>query len=182
MRTTKYILSVALAMFSLAFMPALASAGNDLSCTANVVYEGQTVSVKENVRSEDHAKWKLVEEGCDKHCEAIPTKPERKACEHACEAAAQLKDLQCGKKPEKSKDEEKLEDAQKMKCTGDVSYNGKTYSVKKKAKTEKKAKKKLKEKACLEPCTGFFGRVDESCMMKCEKDASVQNLKCEPPK
>ena len=182
MKVSKFLFAfMGFGMISLA-IPAQASAGDELRCTADITYEGQTVQVKESVRSEEHAKRALPEEGCDKLCDKLPTKEERKDCEHKCDVSAEMKNLTCGKKPQKSKAEEEKDDAEKLRCTGDVTYDGKTYSVKKKAKTEKKSKKKLIEKACLKPCTGFFGSVDEACMAKCEKQAELKNLKCEPPK
>ena len=135
MKNSKYIFFIVCFFISFVVFPTFAFAGNDLSCTADVIYEGQTIQVKENARNEEHAMRELTEEGCDKLCDKLPTKEERKACEHKCEASAELKNLQCAKKPKKSKAEEKKEDAEKLRCTGDVTYDGKTYSVKKKAKT-----------------------------------------------
>lgn len=164
-----------------------AAADDDiLRCTAEVVYNGNVYPITEGARDIEDAKREVVEEACDKACDALSGKDE-KDCERACEAAAEIRSIDCvekgGKHADKDKKHKKDGIARSHKshqlCTADVLYQGKTYPVTEDVKGHEDAQKEILHEACDKVCDHLSDKDEKDCEHACKADATVQNLKCE---
>lgn len=156
-----------------------ASAEDRVSCKAVVFYQDATYHVRESAKTMDKVKKDLVDEACDKVCDALHG-DEEDACEKECKLKAKLTDINCTGKESKDvkKKSDKKTPEKKYYCKADVSCDGIMFSVKEHAKSKDKAEKKLIEEACECLCIRFSGKEEDECEKSCEKGAKIQNISC----
>lgn len=188
MRSLKNILTfVFVACIALVSAASVAFADGDvLRCSAEVIYNGNVYPITEGARDIEDARREVVEEACDKACDALSGKDE-KDCERACEAAAEIRSIDCveksGKHAHKDKKHKKDGIAKKPKthqlCTADVLYQGKTYPVTEDVKGHEDAQREVLHEACDKVCDHLSDKDEKDCERACKAEATVQNLKCE---